>query len=159
MRWRFTWLAFAGGLTLGAGSAGGQPPQPAACHGDASPYRLLIDVEGVRSDRGDMVADIYGSEKRRWLANKGWLFVWNDPAHRGTQTLCAYLPQAGSYAVVVYHDANSNGVLDQGLFGIPTEGYGFSNNVRPRFHAPSLASASFSVSEGDTHLHIRLRYP
>ena len=34
----------------------------------------------------------------------------------------------GSGAVTLFHDANGNGVLDKGLFGIPREGFGFSAN-------------------------------
>jgi uncharacterized protein (DUF2141 family) len=58
----------------------------------------------------------------------------------------------------MFHDANANGVLDMGPLG-PKEGYGFSNNLRPFFAAPSLASALFPVTSGDTRITIRLRYP
>src|SRR5690606_22791100 len=34
----------------------------------------------------------------------------------------------GRYAVQVLHDANDNGKLDTNIVGMPTEGYGFSNN-------------------------------
>jgi uncharacterized protein (DUF2141 family) len=36
----------------------------------------------------------------------------------------------GTYALAVIHDENSNGKLDTDLLGIPTEGYGFSNDAR-----------------------------
>ena len=161
MRRRLDWLiaGLAGSLALSMGVAWAQGPQGPTCHGAPSPYRLLVEVEGVKSDHGALVANVYGDDKQRWLADNGWLNVWDDPAQPGAQTMCMYLPHAGRYALVMFHDANANGVLDQGLFGIPREGYGFSNNVRPHFHAPSLASAAFPVNEGDTHLQIRLHYP
>ncbi|MEN9743484.1 MAG: hypothetical protein RLZZ65_1289 [Bacteroidota bacterium] len=49
---------------------------------------------------------------------------------------------AGKYAIAVYHDENKNGKLDKNLFGAPTEFYGFSNNVREMFSAPSFQDAS-----------------
>ena len=61
--------------------------------------------------------------------------------------------------MVVFHDANANGRLDLGFVGIPIEGYGFSNNVRPVLRAPSFESVAFQAVAGDTRLHIRLRYP
>jgi uncharacterized protein (DUF2141 family) len=144
-----TWLALA---TAAAA-------QPLACHGAPSNVRLLIDVQEVRSNHGYVVANLYGPDKRRFLADNGWLGVWRDPARPGTETMCLYLPAAGVYALVMYHDANANGVLDQGPFGFPLEGYGFSNNVRPFLMAPSLKSASFYAGPGDTRLQIRLHYP
>jgi uncharacterized protein (DUF2141 family) len=144
---------------LALSSAGGvASAQPQECHGAPSATRLYIRVEGVKSARGYVVANIYGSDKHKFLADNGWLYVWRDPAQLGDQTMCMYLPAPGSYAVVVFHDANADGDLNMGLLG-PREGYGFSNNVRPIFRAPSLASSSFQAAEGDTRLHIRLRYP
>jgi uncharacterized protein (DUF2141 family) len=53
---------------------------------------------------------------------------------------------SGNYAVAVFHDRNCNGVLDTNFFGIPTEEYGFSNNARSTFSAPSFSAASVSVT-------------
>jgi uncharacterized protein (DUF2141 family) len=142
---------------LAAGSA--VATQAQTCHGTPSNVRLLVDVEGVRSNHGFVVANLYGPDKRRFLEEHGWLAVWRDPARPGTDTMCLYLPAPGSYALVMFHDANANGDLDQGPFGIPIEGYGFSNNVRPFLMAPSLKSASFYAGPGDTRLQIRLHYP
>ena len=42
--------------------------------------------------------------------------------------------EKGNYAVSVYHDENNNNILETtGLFGIPLEPYGFSNNPSMRF--------------------------
>jgi uncharacterized protein (DUF2141 family) len=36
----------------------------------------------------------------------------------------------GQYAIILFHDENGNGKLDRNALGVPTEPYGFSNNVR-----------------------------
>lgn len=54
------------------------------------------------------------------------------------------------YAVAVFHDRNKNGEMDKNLLGIPTESYGFSNNAREMFSAPSFKSASFSIKSETT---------
>src|SRR5512146_2287542 len=43
----------------------------------------------------------------------------------------------GEYAVGVMHDEDGNGKFDQGLFGMPLEGYGFSNNHTHALSAPT----------------------
>ncbi len=57
-----------------------------------------------------------------------------------------------------FHDENSNSLLDKkNLFGIPKEGYGFSNNIRPKFRGANFEESQFIV-ETDTDLTINLGY-
>jgi uncharacterized protein (DUF2141 family) len=153
------WLrGFVVALGLAFSGAASASVETLPCHGAPTPYRVLVTTQGVRTNHGYLVANLYGSDRRRWLADNGWLNVWRDPALPGDETMCLYLPGPGRYALVMFHDANADGELNLGPFG-PKEGYGFSNNVRPFLMAPSLASALFSVVAGDTRIAIRLRYP
>jgi uncharacterized protein (DUF2141 family) len=43
-------------------------------------------------------------------------------------------------------------------FGLPKEGYAFSNNVRPVFSPPSFKAAAFDYSVGDLWLTMVMRY-
>ena len=61
----------------------------------------------------------------------------------------------GRYAIKLYHDANANGKLDSNRLGIPTEGYGFSNNAG-RFGPPPFEKAAV-VLEDDLQIAIRVR--
>ncbi|TXD84877.1 DUF2141 domain-containing protein [Subsaximicrobium wynnwilliamsii] len=61
----------------------------------------------------------------------------------------------GEYAISMYHDENSDGVLNRNFFGIPKEPYGFSNNVKPKLSAPDYKDCKFSFAKNDT-LKIRL---
>jgi uncharacterized protein (DUF2141 family) len=65
---------------------------------------------------------------------------------------------AGTYALVVLHDENMNGKLDTNLLGIPKEGYGFSNDAKASFGAPSFKDASFFYDAQTLDLTITLRY-
>ncbi len=53
----------------------------------------------------------------------------------------------GKYAIRFFHDENSNGKMDTGTFGIPTEGYGFSNNARGFMGPPDFEDMIFTVNE------------
>lgn len=63
----------------------------------------------------------------------------------------------GKWAVRLYHDENDNGKLDTNFFGIPREGYGFSNNVKGRFGPPPFDRRLFDV-RNDTTITINLIY-
>ncbi len=65
-------------------------------------------------------------------------------------------PAAGTYAIAVVHDENSNNKMDLAIF-LPKEGFGFSRNPTITVGAPSFKSASFVVS-GDTAQAIKMKY-
>jgi len=53
----------------------------------------------------------------------------------------------GNYAVSVLHDENSNGKMEKNFFGIPKEGFAFSNNYAPKIKAPSFTDAMISLKK------------
>ncbi len=64
----------------------------------------------------------------------------------------------GTYAVSIFHDENNNDKLDTGNFGIPKEGYGFSNNPKVRFGPPSFKEAAFNTEKVGREIEIKLNY-
>jgi len=51
-----------------------------------------------------------------------------------------------------------NGKLDTNFLGMPTEGYGFSNDAKGLLRAPSFSSASFPYDGKDLYLTIGMHY-
>jgi uncharacterized protein (DUF2141 family) len=78
-------------------------------------------------------------------------------AEVGAETVVVTFDQLapGDHAVKLYHDANDNGELDRNMLGLPSEGYGFSNNVG-RYGPPPFEEARFTV-DGATRITVRLR--
>jgi uncharacterized protein (DUF2141 family) len=65
----------------------------------------------------------------------------------------------GTYAMTVIHDENDNGKLDKNFIGMPTEGYGVSNNKTHATSAPVWSECKFVVEAGKKReLSIGLRY-
>lgn len=64
----------------------------------------------------------------------------------------------GTYAMAVIHDENMNGKLDTNSVGIPTEGYGFSNDARGVVGGPSFSAASFRYNGRGLDLTMSLHY-
>ncbi len=56
----------------------------------------------------------------------------------------------GRYAVKAYHDENNNGKLDTGMFGIPKESWGVSNNVKVVMSAPKIEEMLFDLKGNKT---------
>jgi uncharacterized protein (DUF2141 family) len=64
--------------------------------------------------------------------------------------------EAGNYAVKVFHDKNSNQKLDKNLFGMPTEKWGVSNNLKAKLGPPNFKNMLFEVKD-DIEININLQ--
>jgi uncharacterized protein (DUF2141 family) len=78
---------------------------------------------------------------------------------RNTEARCDFedIPP-GTYALAVVHDENMNGKLDTNWLGTPTEGYGFSNDVKALKGGPSFSACSFKYDGGTLDMTISLHY-
>jgi len=57
---------------------------------------------------------------------------------------------AGSFAVSVFHDTDNDRELNTGVFGIPSEAYGFSADARSTFGPPKFEEARLDLAAGET---------
>jgi uncharacterized protein (DUF2141 family) len=129
------------------------------CTGPPSPIRLIVNVENVRSVQGLIAVTLYADEPRRFLAHHGSLYVVRVPAAAPTTQMCIHVPQPGTYALAVYHDADADRHLKRSGLGLPREGYGFSNNPSTLFGLPSFRAVRLPVPRTDTETRVKLRYP
>ncbi|MGM0451960.1 MAG: MipA/OmpV family protein [Thermodesulfobacteriota bacterium] len=67
--------------------------------------------------------------------------------------------EPGTYALVIYHDENANGRLDENFAGIPTEPIAFSNRYQPK-GPPSFRQARFYLAaDAVRQMHLELYRP
>jgi len=117
--------------------------------------KLTIEVRGLTSNKGKIYVALYrrGDSFPSFTGNyKG---VLADADQKTVQVVFNRIP-ADTYAVATFHDENNNGVMDKNMFGVPAEIYGFSNNARKTFSAPSFQEAAFEL-ESERKLSIYLK--
>jgi uncharacterized protein (DUF2141 family) len=107
-------------------------------------YDLTIELKGLDSKKGNIRIALYREGDNFPSATKNFKNKVQEAS--SSEVVFKNLP-ANVYAFAVYHDENGNGILDKNMFGVPTEKYGFSNNARETFSAPSFKSASFEVNQ------------
>jgi uncharacterized protein (DUF2141 family) len=129
---------------------------PRTCEESESP--VLVQVHGVRSSQGALVAVLYGDNPADFLKKGKRLASERVPARTGSVTLCLEASRPGRYALAVYHDENDNKRFDRSWMGLPEEGFGVSNNPGSRLRAPTHAEATFEVGAGRTVVSVVLRY-
>ena len=118
-------------------------------------YDLEVQVEGIPNTKGTLFIGLFNSSASFPIFGKQYKGV--VVTHEGKSHVYKFknLPK-DSYALAIYHDENKNGKLDKNLVGAPTEAYGFSNNAREMFSAPSFESAKI-VLDRDKKCQIRIK--
>ena len=105
---------------------------------------LTVTVKEVRNAKGSVLVAVYDGEasfgkpelaKARQKAQ----------AHQGELTFVFHDLKAGTYAVAAFHDENGNGKLDRNALGVPTEGWGFSNDAQGNAGPPKFTQAAFDL--------------
>jgi uncharacterized protein (DUF2141 family) len=115
---------------------------------------LTIQVQGLKQTKGQVQIAIYND------ANK-FLKIGNEyraesvAATANALTYTAKNLPNGEYAIAVFHDINSDGVLNLNFLGIPKEPYGFSKNIKPMWSAPTFSKTKVAVN-ADTQISIDL---
>ncbi|MFN7645723.1 MAG: DUF2141 domain-containing protein [Burkholderiales bacterium] len=120
---------------------------------------VRLEVSGLRDAKGRVgcllfaTADGFPSDHAKAYAEK-------QAVVEAGRASCVFADvPTGTYAAIVWHDENVNGKLDKNFVGIPQEGYGASNDVRPAFSAPGFKESSFAVKAGTvTRMPIRMGY-
>jgi uncharacterized protein (DUF2141 family) len=119
--------------------------------------KLQVEINGIKSSKGVILVSVFNQEngfpdvpqlaysKRVVKAKRDIVTLeWNPIA-------------PGTYAIAVLHDENGDGKMNTNLLGIPSEGFGFSNNKLGIAGPPSFQRASFEIKKADTKIVIKLR--
>ena len=119
---------------------------------------VTVRVAGLRSNDGQVGCALYNSAKgypKDANAALERVFCSIDK----NAAVCAFQPvPAGTYAVACFHDANKNGKLDTGIFGIPKEGVCASNGATGTLGPPSFRDAKFETSGAAKDVPVRMKY-
>jgi len=116
---------------------------------------LAVTITDIRESQGLLMVSVVNSDAA-WNNQAKPVAAQKIAAIKGEMTLDFPDLPPGKYAVQVMHDENGNNKLDANFLGIPSEGYGFSNNpnVMRRAH---FDEAVFEVGAGKTVISIHLR--
>jgi uncharacterized protein (DUF2141 family) len=108
---------------------------------ETGPNSLSLQVNKLKSDAGFVMISLQTSDKKQIAYSRAKII----------DKVCTIkidsLP-SGKYAIQYYHDANNNGKIDTGNFGIPEEGYGSSNDARGFMGPPDFEDMIFEL-KGD----------
>lgn len=107
---------------------------------------LTVILKNLESATAPIYVSVYGV-KSKFPSPKGQLkeykFIPNGKEYSAEIADLKF----GTYALATYQDENSSGEIDKNFIGMPTEGFGFSNNYKPKVKAPAFKDCQFAYSE------------
>lgn len=120
-------------------------------------FSAEIDIEifGIKNKRGKVYIGVYNQKDTFTLFEKSYKSKIADVNSSVLKVRFENISN-GMYAVSLFHDENSNKVLDKSFLGIPKEGYGLSNNPKA-FKKPIFDDAKFELN-GFKSLKIEMVY-
>jgi uncharacterized protein (DUF2141 family) len=132
---------------------------PAVAFAQSSCPGIHIKILNIRNSTGTIGCALFESPDGFPVEYLRYAININVIKIRDTQASCDFEDiQPGTYALAIVHDENMNGKLDTQWLGIPTEGYGFSNDVKAMLGPPSFSAASFLYDGQEIRLTISLHY-
>lgn len=143
---------FVAAAAVVAASVGSASLTPAAAQTATKPA-VRVSVSNVATRKGFILAALY--DETTWGGTA--VARARVPADGDVVTLSLAAPSPGRYGIRLFHDVDSDGVMDANLVGLPTEPFGFSNNAPLQFGPPSFSAAAFDVVEAGATQTIALR--
>lgn len=152
---RFSWMLKLAIATSIVSITGALYPTPAQAQLRGN---LTVEVNGLNNRDGNVCFSMFNGSQgfpsdRQRAVNAECFAISEEPMRVTFENL-----DFGSYAVAAYHDRNMDTQLNQGLLGIPTEGFAFSNDAPARTGPASYQDAVFILSQQDAIIQMQMRY-
>jgi len=123
----------------------------------AAPVRLTIKVTDFRNHTGQLIFGVFKTQDGFPSAEKHAVNRQVRAFDADTVVFVAELPP-GDYGASVLHDENGNNDMDKNIIGIPSEGYGVTNNPKPRFRGATFKESIFNLPKEGAELTISMQY-
>ncbi|WP_157754642.1 DUF2141 domain-containing protein [Salinivirga cyanobacteriivorans] len=106
----------------------------------AQNYDITIEITGFKSHSGNCIVTLFDNSHCFSANDKGISQVKKAITKAKTCTVTFKNIPKGNYAIIAFHDENTDGALNRNLLGMPKEGVGNSNNHKGK---PSFEKSRF----------------
>lgn len=119
---------------------------------------VIVKISNLENDEGIVFAHIYEPDKGFPAECEKAVKKQTTPINNGQATLIFENIPFGEYAVTTHHDKNENRQMDKNMLGMPTEGFGISNNVKLFMSLPKFDKCKFTLDKKKMEIEIEMKY-
>ncbi len=115
---------------------------------------LHVVIDEVKNNDGVILAQLFSGEDN---FNKGQAITGTKlPAKKGIGELMFKDLVPGEYVVRLFHDENNNQKMEKNIFGMPKEGYGFSNEAVAHLGPPKYKDMVVQIEAKDASVRTKV---
>jgi uncharacterized protein (DUF2141 family) len=119
---------------------------------------LTIEITNIRFEKGWIRLGLY-NQPEEFPVNPSRTFDFRKTSLKeGMMEIILDDILPGTYVISLLDDVNGNDRMDYKLIKLPGEGFGFSNNIKPRLKHPPFDHCSFQIPEGQSRVKIEMQY-
>jgi len=116
--------------------------------------KLTVSISGLDNDKGQLIVSVWPGEQS-WK-DKQPIGRFPVPISNGGAVWTSESLAAGTYAVTVYHDKNSNAKMDRHWYGPPKEKGAASNGAKAQtFGPPKWEDMKFEIGGSEQTIEIK----
>ena len=119
--------------------------------------KLSIEFTNIRNTKGVLYIFMYNYENQ--YPDNPFRHYAIDKKNIRSKRLLVNIPdlEPGKYGISIFDDENSNEDMDFFL-GLPTEGFAFSNNVRPLLSLPEFEDIVVDMNKSHEKMRLKMKY-
>jgi uncharacterized protein (DUF2141 family) len=119
--------------------------------------KIIVKIEGIRSKKGKIILAVFEDQEGFKTKNPTKRIVLNKSKIDGNEIVVSL--DKGIYGISILDDENDNDKMDYNFFGMPKEGFGFSNYYHEGFSKPKFDTFKFEIkNQIEILIDVRLRY-
>ena len=119
---------------------------------------LTIEITNIRFEKGWIRLGLYNHPDQFPVNPSKTYDFMKTSLKEGIMEIILDDILPGTYVISLLDDENGNDQMDYRLIKIPGEGFGFSNNVKPRLKHPPYDNCSFRIPKGQSRIRIEMQY-
>jgi uncharacterized protein (DUF2141 family) len=119
---------------------------------------LIVNIDNIENDEGNIRVHLYDESVKESFPihpDNAIRLEISYITNKKAKVIFKNMPYS-KYALTVHHDKNLNVKMDLNILGLPAEGWGVSNNIKPFMRIPDFDECSFYADKKTTSINITM---
>ncbi|MEM9925432.1 MAG: DUF2141 domain-containing protein [Cyanobacteria bacterium P01_D01_bin.50] len=119
---------------------------------------LNVTINGLKNQKGKVCFNLFSSSRgfpsnKKLALQSKCINIKETPLQLNFKSL-----KAGTYALSIYHDANTDNKFNRNALGMPVEGFAFSRNPQVLTSAPDFGDSAIFVAGENMNIEVNMNY-
>jgi uncharacterized protein (DUF2141 family) len=125
------------------------------CYGQT----ITMNIENLRNNKGQIIVAVFEDDATFQAEKPKYDKIFTKKSMKNGKLSIRFSLPPGTYAITLVDDENSNKEMDYNFFGIPKEGFGFSDYYHEGMTKPKFHQFKFQVKKGEKKtISTKMRY-